>query len=508
MRIVVIEFYLNGQPQKLDAVDPNMSVLAYLRTKMALTGTKEGCASGDCGACTVAIGSIDPQHPDILRYDNINSCIAVVGSLHGKHLVTVDALKSEPPHPVQQAMVEHHAAQCGFCTPGIVMSLFTVHQSCQTNDQPPEMETLLDALSGNLCRCTGYRPILAAAATACLPDPSQHGNPIETDWLNNLAMRDELIRIARQHGSLNDEKNQRYESPKTLAELRALRTAHPDARLIAGGTDLMLEVTQQLNRFEHLIALEGVDELHQMEVRSDGLYLGAAMTYRALLPTLAGPWPTIGHLLKRLGSSQIRNRGTLGGNIGNASPIGDMPPILIALGAEVELDSADGLRRLPLQDFFLGYKRTALRAHEFIRGVFIPAHDDAAIFKVYKISKRFDDDISAVLGAFWVKQSNDRVIDCRLAYGGMAAIPKRATGAEQALMGRPWDETSVRAAVEALAQDFTPMSDVRASATYRTQIAGNLLWRAWLESRSDTDSHPSTSTYPLTIFDYAQTISR
>lgn len=504
----MIEFYLNGQPQRLDAVDPNMSILTFLRTKMSLTGTKEGCASGDCGACTVAIGSLDPQAPSRIRYDNVNSCIAVVGSLHGKHLVTVEALAGERPHPVQQAMVDHHAAQCGFCTPGIVMSLFTLHHAAHAQRQSPSEIQMLDALSGNLCRCTGYRPILAAGEAACRQDPATDSGAAlpqadTSGWLDNPAMCAELARIANAQAFLELREHGRYEAPQTLDELRRLRRDHPEARLIAGGTDLMLEVTQQLKQIAHLIDLTRIEALQQIETRPDGLHIGAAVTYRELEPILSERWPTVGALLKRLGSSQIRNRGTLGGNIGNASPIGDMPPILIALGAVLELDSTDGVRHLPIDDFFLDYKRTALKPHEFIRGVFIPDQDPAALLKVYKVSKRIDDDISAVLGAFSLTLNAGIVTDCRLAYGGMAAAPKRAHRAERVLIGRPWDEAAVADAIAALAEDFTPMSDVRASADYRRHVAGNLIRRAWLET-APGQTRPAP-TFSMTVFDYAHT---
>ncbi len=499
----VIEFFLNGEPQKLTEADPNLSILEWLRTKMRLTGTKEGCASGDCGACTVSIGVPDGASGR-LRYESVNSCIALIGSLHGKHLVTVDVLKEEPVHPVQKAMIDCHGAQCGFCTPGIVMSLFTLHTERQANPQrlaqPPSHHELLEALAGNLCRCTGYRPIVEAGRRACVEtwEPSRKDRPHSGPaWLQDSAMQATLKRIQGERGGLQSP-GHRHDLPGSLNELRTLRAQYPEARLIAGGTDLALEITQQLRDLDHLISVERVADLQRLEVTDDHLYLGAGLTYRQLNDVLPGYWPHFAPLLERLGSLQIRNRGTLGGNIGNASPIGDMPPALIALNAELELDSLDGVRRIPLADFFRDYKQTELQPHEFIRGVRVPLPKAGEHLLLYKISKRLDDDISAVLGAFWLQLDNGAVSDCRLAFGGMAAIPRRAAATEQAMQGQPWNHATVTAAIAALAGDFTPMSDVRASADYRLQVAGNLLQRALLETGG-----PSDSSTPLTVTDLA-----
>lgn len=512
----MIEFFLNGSLQKLDQIDPNLSILEWLRTKMRLTGTKEGCASGDCGACTVSIGVLDTPSDNKsarLRYESVNACIALIGSLHGKHLVTVEALKQENPvHPIQKAMIECHGAQCGFCTPGFVMSLFTLHTERYGDPErlkkPPSDHEILEALAGNLCRCTGYRPIVEAGRKACVESwsPSDAGAPLSgpqshragPEWLQHPDMLAALKTINEQSAGLN-EASRRCDAPRTLDELRRLKSDFPEARLIAGGTDLALEVTQQLKDLEHLIQLDRVTELQHHEIHDGELYLGAGMSYRQLDALLPDYWPHFSPMLERLGSLQIRNRGTLGGNIGNASPIGDMPPALIALGAELELDSVNGVRTLPLEDFFLDYKKTALKPDEFVRGVRLrlPQADEHLL--LYKISKRLDDDISAVLGAFWLKLENGKVEDCRLAFGGMAAIPKRALAAEQALRGQPWEQAQVETATAALAQDFQPLSDVRASAGYRLQVAGNLLQRALLE----TSATPTPSTYPLTVTDYA-----
>lgn len=488
----MIEFYLNGQPQKLDQTDPNLSILDWLRTKMRLCGTKEGCASGDCGACTVLLGSLDAQ--DQWQYVAMNSCIGLVGALHGKHLVTVDALQQEPAHPVQTAMVECNGSQCGFCTPGIVMSLVGLHQQVAGAGSSANAHQLMEALAGNLCRCTGYRPIVEAGARTLVDSVQQwDGNA-----LFSPAASAEFKAASQQAAVLQDEAGNRFTAPLSLADLRAQLAANPQARLVAGSTDLALEITQQLKTLPQLISVEQVAELRALEQDEKNLTIGSALRYVEFGPLLNQYWPAFAPMLERLGSLQIRNRGTLGGNIGNASPIGDMPPPLIALGAQVQLDGANGSRWLVLEDFFLDYKKTALQPGEFIRAVRVakPAANERLF--IYKISKRLDDDISAVLAAFWLRFEGEQVADCRLAYGGMAGIPKRALNAEAALRGQAFDEPAITAAANALAQDFTPMSDVRASAAYRQEVAGNLLRRALYEHRA-----PSTGGAALMVTDYA-----
>nr|WP_282451013.1 xanthine dehydrogenase small subunit [Marinobacter bryozoorum] len=482
---------MNGRTEKVDQVDPNLSILEWLRTKMRLTGTKEGCASGDCGACTVITGTPDPQGN--IRYEAINSCISLVGGLHGKELITVEAFQQEPGHPVQRSMMEKHGAQCGFCTPGIVMSLVAFHANKE--GPTPDDHRLLEALSGNLCRCTGYRPIIEAGRQALVqewtPEPS---HPAAS--LCGTSARPELSGIPGGSVSSGTTDGLRYDAPATLAELRELRRNFPDSRLVAGSTDLALEITQQLKALPHLISVERVDELKGCTQEGDELVIGAAATYQQFRGPLSALWPAFDPMVERLGSLQIRNRGTLGGNIANASPIGDMPPPLIALDATLVLDGPDGDRRLPLEDFFHGYKQTDLKPGEFVHSVRVPVPRANEQLYIYKVSKRLDDDISAVLGAFRLTVEDGVVADCRLAFGGMAATPARAPKAEAALKGRPWNEDSVAAAIIALADDFTPMTDVRASAAYRLQVAGNLLRRALLASDANTSE-------TLMVTDYA-----
>ncbi|WP_425222216.1 xanthine dehydrogenase small subunit [Pseudomonas sp.] len=488
----MIEFYLNGQPEKLDRADPNMSILDWLRTKKRLSGTKEGCASGDCGACTVLLGS--PADDAGAHYTAINSCISLIGSLHGKHLITVDALSPEQAHPVQQAMVECSGSQCGFCTPGFIMSMVGLHQQVAGSNSTASEHQLMEALAGNLCRCTGYRPILEAGRRT-LVDAVQHWDGAA---LFEPAPAQTFSDTRARAASLEDDQGKRFDAPVELSELRSLLAANPDARLVAGSTDLALEITQQLKTLPQLISVEQVAALHALDCDEQNLTIGSAATYSEFAPTLCADWPAFAGMLERLGSLQVRNRGTLGGNIGNASPIGDMPPPLIALGAQIQLDGADGERWLALEDFFVDYKKTRLAPGEFIRAVQVPRPQDNQRLFIYKISKRLDDDISAVLGAFWLQFDGDTVSDCRLAFGGMAGIPKRATAAEAALRGAVFDDTAVAAAQAALASDFSPLSDVRASASYRMSVAGNLLLRALLESRAGETGAPA-----LTVTDYA-----
>ncbi|NYS61223.1 xanthine dehydrogenase small subunit [Vreelandella salicampi] len=469
----MINFLLNGRPQRATAT-PDTSVLELLRDTLGQTGTKEGCASGDCGACTVAIGEADAAGQ--MHYHSANACIMPAHQLQGRQLVTVEGLADgDSLHPAQAAMVTCHGSQCGFCTPGIVMSLFTLHEAQTATPAPLTPERLEAALGGNLCRCTGYRPIRDAALTM-----SEHPAPRHAWW-----------RQAPEHASTEQTSaaqtnvtppSERFLQPATLAALLAERARFPDAPLVAGGTDLWLNVTQNLARYDRVIDVTRVDELSRIETatlddRREGWWMGAAVTYRRLTPLLDQHYPAFAHLLHRLGSAQIRNRGTLGGNIANASPIGDTPPVLLALQARLLLAGPEGERELALDEFFLDYKKTALREDEVIRAIFLPHPAPEQHLKVWKMSKRREDDISALLGAFHWRLEAGVLREVRLAFGGMAATPKRAYDAEAALEGQPPTADAFAAARAALADDFAPMSDVRGSADYRQLAAANLLER-------------------------------
>lgn len=468
----MIRFLLNDQPVSLDNVEPGLTVLQYLRTNLGLTGTKEGCAAGDCGACTVVLGVMEAGD---VRYQAINSCITPVGILHGKQLIVIEHLQQQDSlHPVQQAMVDCHGSQCGFCTPGVVMSLFAWRQEVQRGAAGADHHSIAQALSGNLCRCTGYLPIFRAAAKAGEAAVEPQSADVAAQLQALQADADGQITCGDTH----------FFSPTSRVELARLLGDWPSARVVAGATDLGLEITQQLKRPPVLIHTARVVELLQIEETPDRLQIGAAVTYSDMQPHLQRCFPAFAELLERLGSRQIRNQGTLGGNIANASPVGDTPPVLLALDACIHLRSLFGARALPLSQFFTGYRTKALRQGEFIESVDIPKLKSDEVLKVYKISKRFDDDILAVCFALWLKMDGEVVADVRIGCGGMAATPARAFKTEDALRGKVFDQAAVQAAGAVLAQDFQPLSDVRASAAYRLAVAANLLHRAWMEWRS------------------------
>jgi xanthine dehydrogenase small subunit len=471
----VIQFLLNCQLRTEHDLDPNLTVLQYLREHLGQRGTKEGCGSGDCGACTVVLGELmsQPGASPALRYRSINACLTFVASLHGKQLITVEHLKKQGQlHSVQQAMVDCHGSQCGFCTPGFVMSLFALQKNCPGATTP----AIHEALGGNLCRCTGYRPIVDAAIQACAQpaaDSFEAQQPATIAQLQAIA--------AQPPGELAGSGGQCV-IPTSVEALAAAFRADPQARLFAGGTDLALEVTQQHRPLRSMIYLGQIPALRQVQVQDDQLAFGAAAPLTDCYAALAADYPDFGALLHRFASLQVRNQGTLGGNIGNGSPIGDAPPLLLALGAQLLLRRGDTQRRLALDDFFLGYRTTALQPGEFIETVLVPRPAPGGWFRAYKVSKRLDDDISAVCAAFNLKVERGQVEQVRIAYGGMAATPKRALACEEALQGQPWSNATVEAACTALAEDFSPLSDLRASSQYRLLVAQNLLRKCLIET--------------------------
>ncbi len=450
---LTINFSLNGELCQEASVAPTKTVLEYLREDHGLTGTKEGCAEGDCGACSVVLvrNGTDQRVA-------VNSCLLTVGQLDGADLTTVEGLseRNGELEAVQQAVVTEDGTQCGFCTPGFVMALHALRHSGETVSE----EIIHDALAGNLCRCTGYRSIVDAARSACA-EAVQGATPraeCETaDW--------------HEYGE------QKFLAPKTLDELVASRVAHPGAPLLSGGTDLGLSFSKGREHFPVTIFTQNVSELRRIENTASTLTIGAAATYTEALPFITAAWPSFATLVRRIGSRQIRNVGTIGGNIGNASPIGDTPPCLIALDANLHLHGPNGAREIALEDYFLDYRKTDLGADEVIAAVQVPKLSEDQVFRTYKISKRYDQDISAVVGAFRLTIENDVVIGARIAFGGMAATPKRAANCEAALIGKPWTEDSARAAGAMIAEDFAPIDDHRASAAYRVQVASNLFVR-------------------------------
>ncbi|OCT20881.1 xanthine dehydrogenase small subunit [Pseudomonas putida] len=473
----MIQFLVNQELRNEHALDPNMTVLQYLREHLGKPGTKEGCASGDCGACTVVVGELTPDDlgQPTLRYRSLNSCLTFVSSLHGKQLISVEGLKHQGElHSVQKAMADCHGSQCGFCTPGFVMSLFAL----QKNSSGHDLRQAQEALAGNLCRCTGYRPILDAAAQSCT-------RPCQDQFVAQQAQTiARLQAIApQQTGELNSG-DKRCLVPLTVADLADLYSSHPEARLLAGGTDLALEVTQFHKTLPVMIYVGHVAELKRIDKTSSHLEIGAATPLTDCYGALNEEYPDFGALLHRFASLQIRNQGTLGGNIGNASPIGDSPPLLIALNAQIVLRQGDRQRTLALEDYFIDYRITARQDSEFIEKILVPRASSEWTFRAYKVSKRLDDDISAVCAAFNLNIENGVVGGVRIAFGGMAAIPKRARACEAALLGKPWNQASIERACQALAEDFSPLTDFRASKEYRLLTAQNLLRKYFIEQQS------------------------
>ncbi|TDO98856.1 xanthine dehydrogenase small subunit [Marinomonas balearica] len=481
----MIQFLLNQELKQETQLDPNMTVLTYLRQHLRKTGTKEGCASGDCGACSVVLA--DVVHGK-LRYRSINACLTFVSALHGKQLITVEDLQNQGKlHTAQQAMADCHGSQCGFCTPGFVMSLFALQKNVKDKEEDAAGSAeIQEALAGNLCRCTGYRPIIEAAQQTISDRTSDQFDAQENATIARLQT------ISKTAPALLTDNGNTVYIPTKVEHVTEYLSVHPNARLLAGGTDLALEVTQFHRSIESLIYLGNVSELSHIDDTSDTneITLGAAAPLSDCYSVLARYFPDFGELLHRFASLQIRNQGTLGGNIGNASPIGDSPPLLIALGASVILRSRQGSRRLALEDFFIDYKQTALAESEFIEKIIIPKPTSETSFKAYKVSKRLDDDISAVCAAINVEITNTKVTKAILAFGGMAAIPKRATQAEASLLGQEWNSNTIEKACEALATDFSPLSDFRASHQYRTLISQNLLRKYFIERSSEQDAQP------------------
>jgi len=470
----VIQFLLNQELRTEHALDPNLTVLNYLREHVGKPGTKEGCASGDCGACTVVVGELNrgDDGQEQLRYRSLNSCLTFVASLHGKQLISVEDLKHQGQlHSVQKAMVDCHGSQCGFCTPGFVMSLFAL----QKNSSQADSHQAHEALAGNLCRCTGYRPILAAAEKACGSHEPDQFDQCQAETIARLRAIS-----PKETGELNSG-DKRCLVPLTVSDLAELYDAYPQARLLAGGTDLALEVTQFHRTLPVMIYVGNIEEMKRVEHFDDRLEIGAATSLTDCYAALSAEYPDFGELLQRFASLQIRNQGTLGGNIGNASPIGDSPPLLIALGAQIVLCKGQTRRTLALEDYFIDYRVTARQDSEFIEKIIVPKANARQVFRAYKVSKRLDDDISAVCAAFRLQVENGAIVDASVAFGGMAAIPKRAAACEQALIGAPWTSATVERACAALADDFTPLSDFRASKEYRLLSAQNLLRKYFIE---------------------------
>ena len=468
-----IRFFHRSEIVEVADAAPTRTVLEWLREDARCTGTKEGCAEGDCGACTVVLGRLDAQGE--LALQPVNACIQFLPTLDGKALFTVEDLASPQGalHPAQSAMVECHGSQCGFCTPGFVMSLWSCCQRHQAAGTRPTRQQIADDLSGNLCRCTGYRPILDAGQRMFdLPEAHLATEPV-VQALNSLKA-DPPLHYRRA-----------FHAPRTLEALAELRMNRPEARLLAGSTDMGLWVTKQFRELPELIYVGEVAELQRIGQAGDGsLHIGAGASLEAAWQALAQRHPTLRDVWLRFASLPIRMVGTMGGNVANGSPIGDSAPVLMALDAQIVLQRGERVRRMPLADFYVDYLKNQLEPGEFVQGLEVPAAPTGTELRAYKISKRFDCDISALCAGLALRVEDNQVAHVRLAFGGMAATVRRAAQAEAALLGQAWDAARVAAAQAALAEDFKPLSDMRASSGYRLKVAQNLLQRLWLETRA------------------------
>jgi len=475
MNLKPLRFFRRGAIVTLPAVDTSRTLLEVLREDLHCTGTKEGCGEGDCGACTVVIGEAAGDH---VKYSAINSCIRLAHSVDGMAVWTAEDLAAPDGslHPAQQAMVDCHGSQCGFCTPGFVMSLFGLYQNTTGKGQAISRDQAQGALSGNLCRCTGYRPILdAAQAMQALPLAQIN----EAEVLLNLEL---LAHIPR--GLQTDFT---YISPKNLSDLLAARARHPDAQLVAGCTDVGLWVTKMHQQFERVLDITRVAELRRVEHYSHHIAIGAAVTLTDAFAALVADRPQLAEFAHRFAGLPVRNSGTLGGNVANGSPIGDSMPLLIALGAHVVLmrQSAKKIahRELPLEDLYTGYRQNVMEKDEVLAWIKVPKATASERARVYKISKRFEDDISAVCLAINLHIDQGIVQTASIGAGGVAATPVRARQTEAALTGQPWTQATIDQAMAVLRKEFAPISDMRASSAYRSTVLGNLLQRFWLEGQ-------------------------
>jgi len=465
-----LSFILNGEIQQIDSVAGDMTLLAWLRQMRGLTGSKEGCGEGDCGACTAVIAR--KQADGRLEFTAINSCILLMGMIEGCAIITVEGIAAPDGtlHPCQQAMVAYHGSQCGFCTPGFVMSLY----AAWCNGAGLDERGIEQTLSGNLCRCTGYRPIIDAGLSLnaqVMADTERQQHQALSDLLDQIS-HDEMIEI-----TANDK---RFTIPRTASDFARTVAEHPDAVIVAGATDIGLWITKQHRQMSHMIWTGHVAEFHQIRVESDRLILPPAVTHQQAVSVLGEYWPAIARLLFRFGSAQVRNSGTVCGNIANGSPIGDLPPALMAVRASVRLRQADKERTLPLESYFIEYGKQDREQGEFVSAIEIPL-DDAPYLKCYKLSKRFDQDISAVMMAANITVEEGIITEAILAFGGMAAIPKRAHRTEQALVGQKCQIASFEAAAAKLGSDLSPITDMRGSSEYRLQAAQNLVKKYGLE---------------------------
>lgn len=487
-----IRFYHRNAVREVSDAPVTRTVLQYLREDARCTGTKEGCAEGDCGACTVVIG--EPDGAGGVAFKAVNACIQFLPTLDGKALFTVEDLRQPDGslHPVQQAMVDCHGSQCGFCTPGFVMSMWALyekhghehaeHASCAAGcaqTTVPTRDEIANALTGNLCRCTGYRPIIEAAERMFDAAPPKA-------LVDTAALARTLASIARTETFEYEHAGQRFDAPRTVDALAQIKAARPEARILAGSTDIGLWVTKQMRELGDVVYVGQVGEMQRIAVSDEWIAIGAGATVESAYAELAKHYPELTEMWQRFASLPIRNAGTLGGNVANGSPIGDSMPGLIALGARAVLRGGSVTRELPLEDLYLAYQKKDMAPHEFVAALKVPTRTGARRnlrFRTYKLSKRFDSDISAVCAAFAFIADGDTIREPRVAFGGMAATPKRAARAEHVLADAQWHEATAQAAMLALAEDYAPLTDMRATSDYRLEAAKNTLYRFWLETR-------------------------
>ncbi|MPW04400.1 xanthine dehydrogenase small subunit [Paraburkholderia sp. CNPSo 3155] len=480
-----IRFYHRNAIREIQDAPVTRTVLQYLREDAHCTGTKEGCAEGDCGACTVVIGERNAAGG--VDFKAVNACIQFVPTLDGRALFTVEDLRQPGGslHPVQQAMVDCHGSQCGFCTPGFIMSMWALyekhgHEHGCANRTVPSREAIGNALTGNLCRCTGYRPIVDAAER-------MFDAPAPQAPLDVKALADTLATLERGDTFQYEHGGQRFAAPRTVAALAQIKEQEPAARILAGSTDIGLWVTKQMRELGNLVYVGQIAELQMLEASDDWIEIGAGVSVERAYAEIAKQYPELTEMWQRFASLPIRNAGTLGGNIANGSPIGDSMPGLIALGARVIVRGGDIEREMPLEDLYLAYQKKDMAEHEFVVGLKVPARGGARKnlrFRTYKLSKRFDSDISAVCAAFSFIADGDVIREPRIAFGGMAATPKRAIHAEAVLRDADWHEATAQAAMLALGNDYAPLTDMRATSDYRLEAAKNTLYRFWLETRA------------------------